>query len=189
MWQRGKRGRRAYGYCYTPEVPHLASAFKARRKRATFIRILEVLYGEARLEAPPRGVVDLPIDYQGARRPHLGVAACAPRDCISVHRADGASSNLMRPIKFSAWTALERSLGRRNQSSERGRARKEVLQGTAWACGGDKFERSHREAKPYQRRILSRSSASSRRYACLHVLLQNLLPHQRCVTMPKRPPQ
>jgi hypothetical protein len=43
--------------------------------------------------------------------------------------------------------------------------------------------------RPYRRRILSRPSASSRRYAPLHVLLQNLLPHQRCVTMPKRPPQ
>jgi hypothetical protein len=27
------------------------------------------------------------------------------------------------------------------------------------------------------------------RYASLHVLLQNLLPHQRCVSMPKCPPQ
>jgi hypothetical protein len=42
---------------------------------------------------------------------------------------------------------------------------------------------------PNQRRIVSRSSVTSRRYASLHVLLQNLLPHQRCVTMPKRPPQ
>jgi hypothetical protein len=37
--------------------------------------------------------------------------------------------------------------------------------------------------------MLSRPSASSRRYASLHVRLQNLLRHQRCVTMPKRPPQ
>jgi len=37
--------------------------------------------------------------------------------------------------------------------------------------------------------IVSRSSVTSRRYASLHVLLQNLLPHQRCVTMPKHPPQ
>src|SRR6202050_6006 len=35
---------------------------------------------------------------------------------------------------------------------------------------------------PHQRRIVSRSSVTSRRYAPLHVLLQNLLPHQRCVT-------
>jgi hypothetical protein len=33
-----------------------------------------------------------------------------------------------------------------------------------------------REKKAYRRRILSRPSASSRRYAPLHVLLQNLLP-------------
>jgi hypothetical protein len=39
------------------------------------------------------------------------------------------------------------------------------------------------------RAIAARSSAISRRYTSLHERLQNLLPHQRCVTMPKRPPQ
>ena len=39
------------------------------------------------------------------------------------------------------------------------------------------------------RAIEARSSAISCRYPSLHDRLQNLLPHQRCVTMPKRPPQ
>src|SRR5882672_5716608 len=39
------------------------------------------------------------------------------------------------------------------------------------------------------RAIAARSSAVSCRYPSLHDRLQNLLPHQRCVTMPIRPPQ
>jgi len=53
----------------------------------------------------------------------------------------------------------------------------------------DKPLRESSRRKPYECRSLVRSSAVSRRYASLHLLLQNLLPHQRYVTIPKRPPQ
>ncbi len=58
-----------------------------------------------------------------------------------------------------------------------------------WSIGQKTFVSIAREGNPYQRRILSRSSASSRRYASLHTLLHNLLSHQRWVTMPKGPRQ
>ena len=44
-------------------------------------------------------------------------------------------------------------------------------------------------SNPHKRRTVSRSSLISRRYASLHLRLQNLLPHQRCVTIPNDPPQ
>jgi hypothetical protein len=44
-------------------------------------------------------------------------------------------------------------------------------------------------SNPHKRWIVSRSSMISRRYASLHLRLQNLLPHQRCVTIPNGPPQ
>jgi hypothetical protein len=44
-------------------------------------------------------------------------------------------------------------------------------------------------SNPHKRWTVSRSSLISRRYASLHLRLQNLLPHQRCVTIPNDPPQ
>lgn len=44
-------------------------------------------------------------------------------------------------------------------------------------------------SNPHKRWTVSRSSMISRRYASLHLRLQNLLPHQRCVTIPNGPPQ
>jgi hypothetical protein len=44
-------------------------------------------------------------------------------------------------------------------------------------------------SNPHKRWTVSRSSLISRRYASLHLRLQNLLPHQRCVTIPNGPPQ
>jgi len=44
-------------------------------------------------------------------------------------------------------------------------------------------------SNPHKRWTVSRSSMISRRYASLHLRLQNLLPHQRCVTIPNDPPQ
>jgi hypothetical protein len=44
-------------------------------------------------------------------------------------------------------------------------------------------------SSPHKRWTVSRSSMISRRYASLHLRLQNLLPHQRCVTIPNGPPQ
>ena len=44
-------------------------------------------------------------------------------------------------------------------------------------------------SNPRQLWTMFRSSMISRRYASLHLRLQNLLPHQRCVTIPNGPPQ
>ena len=44
-------------------------------------------------------------------------------------------------------------------------------------------------SNPHKRWTVSRSSLISRRYASLHLRRQNLLPHQRCVTIPNDPPQ
>jgi hypothetical protein len=64
------------------------------------------------------------------------------------------------------------------------------------ASEGDQVELEHAcrlrdvtPSNPHKRWTVSRSSLISRRYASLHLRLQNLLPHQRCVTIPNDPPQ
>ena len=69
-----------------------------------------------------------------------------------------------------------------------------LIQGCADAIDDDARVEEKREAnpprwKPNQRQISPRPSPSSRANAALQVFLQNLLPHQRYVTMPKRLPQ
>jgi hypothetical protein len=73
----------------------------------------------------------------------------------------------------------------------RGRLSKEVL---APECDQVELEHACRlrdvtPSNPHMRWTVSRSSLISRRYASLHLRLQNLLPHQRCVTIPNDPPQ
>jgi hypothetical protein len=56
-------------------------------------------------------------------------------------------------------------------------------------CSSDDRLREITPTNPHQRWTVSRSSMISRRNASLHLRLQNLLPHQRCVTIPNGPPQ